>query len=214
MTSLANEVGVADGDLVSAGVRDPRQRRSRRRRLLKIPAAPRPRCSVPSLSSCLPNGHVLRRPLRLGQDQQHAVIRRQVVAAGGVDAEAAAGGLKLAKENRDEVERIVLNELLHRHRLRRLEHGRIARHGRADALVGELRGDFVQFRGREKQQRFRQDDLDEVERIGDRVRDILDPRVLPIPLGDGIDERVVVVDVAPFRHVHQPRCGSRSCRCL
>ena len=50
---------------------------------------------------------------------------------------------------------------------------------------------------------LRQDDLDEVERIGDLVRDILDPRILPIPLGHGIDERVVVMDVAPFRHVDE-----------
>ena len=199
---FANEVGVTDRNLVAAGVRDFRQRRSRRRALLKI--AQRFRLEQRALvQQRFSERHVLRRPLRLGQDQQHAVIGRHVVAARCVDAEAAAGGLELAKKNRREVERIVLNERLHGHGLRRLEHGRIARHGPADALVGKFRANFVELRRRQEQQRFRQDDLDEIEWIGNLVRDIRDPRIFPISLRHRIDEGVVVMDVASFGHVHE-----------
>ena len=49
--------------------------------------------------------------------------------------------------------------------------------------------------------RPRQDGLHEVERVRDLVRDVLDARVFPIALRDGVDERVVVVDLAPRRQL-------------
>ncbi len=198
---LANEVGIPHGDLVAARVRDLRQRRSRRRTLLEILE-----ClgfqQRPFVQQRFSEGDVLRRPARLGQDQQHAVIRRHVVPAGGVHAEAAGYGLKLAKEDGDEIEGVVLNERLHGERLRSFQHGSVAGHGIADALIAKLGGYFVELRGRQKKERLRQDDLDEVERIGDLVRNVFDPGVLSIPLGDGIDERVVLMNIVALGHVH------------
>src|SRR5439155_22791448 len=181
---LANEVGVGGGDGVAAGVLDLRQRRLRRRVFLEVgQRAPLHQRAVGEQR--LREWHILRRTLWLRQDEERRVIGRQVVAARGIEVHAAAGGLELPQEDRREVEGVVLHELLEGHRLRRFQQGAVARHRLADALVGELGRGLVELRRREEEQRARQDDLHEVERVRDLVRDVLDARVLPIAVRDG-----------------------------
>ena len=145
--------------------------------------------------------HILRRPVGLHQHEEHRVIARYVVAAGCVDVESAARRLEFADENRDQVERVVLHELLERECLWRLEQRPIARDGLSNAGVGELHCHFVQLVRRQEEERFRQNDLDEVERIGNLVRDIFDSTILAISVGDTLDQRFILMHVASARKV-------------
>src|SRR5205823_1135657 len=81
----------------------------------------------------------------------------------------AAGRLELPDENRNEIERVVLYELLERERLRRLEERPVAGYRFPNSGVGEFHRDFIQLRRSEEEQRLRQNHFDEVERIGDLV---------------------------------------------
>ena len=105
-------------------------------------------------------------------------------------------------EDRGQIERVVLDQLLQRERLRRLEDGTIAHDVVANALIGEMAGHLLELRGREEQQRTRQDDVDEVERIGQTIADVGDTiLVVAISGCDRLDERVVFVSVAAGRDV-------------
>src|SRR5438105_11353714 len=123
------------------------------------------------------------------------MIGRYVVAARRVDVESASRRLELADENRREIERVVLHELLERERLRRLEKRAITGDGFANTGVRQFCCHFIQLRGREKEQCLRQDDVDEIERVGNAIRDVLDAPILSITVGNRFDERLVIMNV-------------------
>ena len=123
---------------------DGRQPHSGRRRLLKI--FQRVRFDQrPFGSQLFAERDILRRPLRLEQDQQHRVIGRQVVTAGRVDFESAAGRLELSQKDRREIERVVLHELLERKGLRRFEKCMVSRNRIADSAIGQLCSDLIEL---------------------------------------------------------------------
>ena len=125
------------------------------------------------------------------------MVRRDVVAARRVEVESSARRLKLANENRCEVERIKLHQLLQGKCLGRLQQRAIARDGIADPLVRELDRHFVQLRWSEEEERTGKNHFHEVERIGDAVGDVFDPRAVAVAGGDQFDQCLVVMDVAP-----------------
>ena len=198
---LADETGVARCDLIAAGVLDQRQRRSGRRHLLERLQGVRFDQGAVG-QQLFSEWHILRRPSRLGQHQQHGVIGREVITAGGIDVEATSCRGKLTQEDRHQIERIVLDELFEGEGLGSLQERPVARHRFANAGVRKLQADLVNLARREEQQCFRQNQFDEIERIGDLVRDILDARIAAVSGRDAIDQRVILMNVMSSGHLH------------
>ena len=158
-----DQLRVVERDHVAAGVRDLRKRQIgmsprelRRHDLLHLGA----------LRDDLPReGDVLRRLFRLREDERDPVVPRQVIAGREIERRVSRRSFEPFQEDREQIERIVLDDVLERERLRRFEHGAIAGHRGANALVRERRGNLVDLVGAEEEHRPGKDRVDQIDRV-------------------------------------------------